>query len=98
MSNLSDDPRDKLQAVLNHDRPDPDDDLDVACRDACGQRFSRLTQGERWPLATVRAAYERGSEADAEQLAAAEGRIARIRQQIAELQNIGRLARPLSDD
>jgi hypothetical protein len=31
-------------------------------------------------------------------LAAAEGRIARIWQQIAELQNIGSLARPLSDD
>ena len=71
MIELSDDPRDKLQAVLNHDRPDPDDDLGFVYREACGAWFSRLTEGEKWRLAMVRAAYERGSEGDAEQLAAA---------------------------
>jgi hypothetical protein len=70
MTALSDNPRDKLQAALNHSAPDPDDDLGVEYRDACAVWFSRLTQGERWRLAMVLAAYERGSEADAEQLAA----------------------------
>ena len=70
MTELSDDPRDKLRACLNHDRPDVDDDLGLVYRDACGAWFARLTQGERWRLAMVLAAYDRGSEADAEQLAA----------------------------
>ena len=71
MTALSDDPRDKLQAVLNHDRPDPDDDLGAVYRETCAAWFARLSEGERWRLATVLAAYERGAEADAEQLAAA---------------------------
>lgn len=62
---------DKLQAALNHSAPDPDDDLGVECRDACAASFSSLTQGERWRLTMVVAAYDRGSEADAEQFAAA---------------------------
>jgi hypothetical protein len=71
MTDLSDDPHDKLQAALHHAAPDPDDDLDVEYRDACAAWFSRLTQGQRWRLAMVVGAYERGSEADAEQLAVA---------------------------
>ena len=71
MTDLSDDPRDKLQAALNHAAPDPDDELGAEYRDACAQWFAGLTQGERWRLAMVVAAYERGSEADAEQLAVA---------------------------
>jgi hypothetical protein len=70
MSDVSDDPRDKLQAALNPASSDPDDDLGAEYRDACAAWFSRLTQGERWRLAMVIAAYERGAEADAEQLAA----------------------------
>ena len=46
-------------------------EIGVAYRDACGAWFARLTQGERWRLAVVRGAYERGSVADAELLAAA---------------------------
>jgi hypothetical protein len=71
MTDLSDDAHDKLQAALNYAAPDPDDYLGAEYRDACGAWFSRLTQGERWRLAMVIAAYERGSEADAEQLAVA---------------------------
>ena len=71
MTELSDDSTDKLQAALNYAVPDPDDYLGVEYRDACAEWFARLTQGERWRLAMVLAAYERGAEADAEQLAAA---------------------------
>jgi hypothetical protein len=70
MTDLSNDSHDKLRAALNHSAPDSDDDLGVEYRDACAVWFSRLTQGERWRLAMVLAAYKRGSEADAEQLAA----------------------------
>jgi hypothetical protein len=69
MIKLSDDPRDKLQAVLNHAAADPDDGLGVEYRDACAVWFSRLTEGERWRLAMVLAAHERGAQADAQQLA-----------------------------
>jgi hypothetical protein len=71
MTDLSDAPADKLQAVLNHAAPDPDDYLGVEYGDACAAWFSRLTQGERWGLAMVLAAYERGAASDAEQLASA---------------------------
>jgi len=71
MTDLSDDPRDKLQAVLNHGRPGPDDDLGPVYREACGAWFARLTEGEHWRPAMVLVAYERGAEADAEQIAAA---------------------------
>ena len=71
MTELSGEPRDKLRAVLNYAAPDPDDDLGIEYRDACAAWFARLTQGERWRLAIVLAAYERGAEADAEELATA---------------------------
>jgi hypothetical protein len=62
MSELSNAPSDKLQAALDHDRPDPDDDFGVAYQTACQHWFDRLTEGERSRLATVLAAYERGAE------------------------------------
>src|SRR5882724_4305665 len=61
----------RSQAVLNHDGQGADNDLSATYRDACAIWFARLTQGERWRLATVLAAYDRGAEADAEQFAAA---------------------------
>jgi hypothetical protein len=66
---LSDDPADKLHAALNHAYPDADGDLGRAYRTACEHWFAQLTEGERWRLATVLAAYERGAKADAQQLA-----------------------------
>jgi len=68
---LSDTAADKLQAALNHAAADPNDELGAEYRDACAAWVSRLTQGERWRLAMVIAAYERGAAADAEQLAVA---------------------------
>ena len=68
---LSDDPADKLHAVLNHAYPDADNDLGLTYRTACQHWFDRLTEGERWRLAMVLAPYERGAAADAEQLASA---------------------------
>jgi hypothetical protein len=70
MTALSNDPRDKLQAALNHAYPDIHDDLGQPYRRACQKWFDQLTEGERGRLAMVISAYERGSEADAEQLAA----------------------------
>ena len=68
---LSGDAADKLRAALNHAYPDADNDLGPAYRTACEYWFGQLTEGERWRLATVLAAYERGAEADAQQLASA---------------------------
>jgi len=67
MSDLSDDPTGKLQAAINHDWPDHDDDPGEPY---CAW-FARLSEGERWRLARARAAFERCAEAKAEQLAAA---------------------------
>ena len=69
MIDLSDAAADKLQAALNHAAANPADDLGAEYRDACAAWFARLSEGERWRLATVLAAHERGAEADAEQLA-----------------------------
>ena len=71
MTELSEDSTDKLQAALNYATADPDDYLGLEYRDACAGWFARLTQGERWRLAMVLAAYERGTESVAEQFAAA---------------------------
>jgi DhnA family fructose-bisphosphate aldolase class Ia len=69
MIDLSDAAADKLQAALNHVAVATDDALGAEYREACAAWFSRLTQGERWRLAMVLAAYERGAQADAQQLA-----------------------------
>ena len=66
---LSDDPADKLQAVLNHDYDDPDSDLGKPYRAACREWFNALSEGERWRLAKVRRAHDDGRIGDAEQLA-----------------------------
>ena len=71
VSEMSDDPRDKLRAVLNHDRPDPDDDLGVAYRDACGQWFAALAGADRLLAARVLEVYADGNEAKAEWLSSA---------------------------
>jgi hypothetical protein len=71
MTDLSDDPRSKVQAALVHAAADPDDDLGGHYRAACRAWYARLTQGEKWRVVTMLAAYERGAKADAEQLAAA---------------------------
>jgi len=67
---LSDDPIDKVQACLNHDAEDPDNDLGEPYRTACRAWFLALSEGERWRLAMVRRAHDDGRLADAERLAA----------------------------
>jgi hypothetical protein len=55
---LSDNPRDKLQAALNHDRPD--NDLGADYREACAAWFAGLSerghwkQWRAWPVASRR--------------------------------------------
>jgi hypothetical protein len=66
---LSDDPSDKLHAVLNHAYPDANDDLGKAYRTACEQWFAQLTESERWVMLTVTVIYEQGDEDKAEELA-----------------------------
>ncbi len=44
-TNLSDNPRDKLKAALNHDRPD--NDLGADYREACAAWFAGLSERER---------------------------------------------------
>lgn len=70
MVDLSNAPADKLQASLSHAAADPDDDLGGAYRAACRAWYGRLTEGERWIAAKVLSAYEKGSEANAEEIAA----------------------------
>jgi hypothetical protein len=65
---LSDDPRDKLRAVLNHNLPDPDDDLGTDYRDACGAWFATLTPADTSLAERVLEVYGDGNEVKAEWL------------------------------
>jgi hypothetical protein len=69
MTELSDDPRDKLHAALNHAYPDADEDLGPAYRTACQLWFDQLTEGERWITVTATVAYEKGDEDRAREIA-----------------------------
>jgi len=69
MTALSDDPRDKLAAAVNHAYDDADDDLGPTYRAACRQWFLRLTEGERWIAVRVAAAFEKGDEDKAAEIA-----------------------------
>ena len=57
MTELSNDPRDKLQAAIHHIYPDPDDDLGEAYHEACRQWIAQMTEGERDIVATALLAY-----------------------------------------
>jgi hypothetical protein len=65
MSELSDNPRDKLQAALNHGRPDLDDDPSADYREACGEWFAGLSEPDKSKSIVVRIseAYGDGNEA-----------------------------------
>ena len=65
---LSDDPRDKLHAALNHAYPEADNDLGEPYRVACRQWFEQLT-GERWIMVTATVAYEKGHDDKAAEMA-----------------------------
>jgi len=68
---LSDDPADKLQAVLHHDLPDPDDELGIEYRDACGSWFAQLSGAHRSLAMRVLEVYADDNETKAEWLASA---------------------------
>ena len=70
-TNLSDNPRDKLQAVLNHDRPDPDDDRGAEYRDSCAAWFATLSGADRSVAERIMEVYSDGNDAKAEWLASA---------------------------
>jgi len=54
---MSDDPRHKLRAALNHAYPGTDDDLGRPYRTACQHWFDQLTEDERWATVSATAAY-----------------------------------------
>jgi len=66
-TNLSDNPRDKLQAALNHDRPD--NDLGADYREACAAWFAGLSERERGSVARAEVAFDAGNESAAQEIA-----------------------------
>jgi len=67
---LSDRSDNKLQAVLNHDWPDLDDDLGADYRRACAAWFAGLSERDKAIAARAVEAYAAGHEPRAEQIAA----------------------------
>ncbi len=69
MTELSDDPRDKLQAALNHDRPDPDNRLGAHYRQAVAVWFAGLSDRELGCVGRAEVAFDAGNESAAEEIA-----------------------------
>ena len=67
---LSDRSDNKLQAVLNHDWPDPADDLGADYRQSCAEWFRGLSESDKLIAAASAEAYASGRETAAEQIAA----------------------------
>jgi hypothetical protein len=65
---LSDDPRDKLQAVLTHDLPAGDDYLGADYRQACAKWFADLTERERGSVGRAEEAFDLGNQSAAEEI------------------------------
>jgi len=57
VTELSNDPRDKLRAAIHHIAPDADDDLGEVYHEACRQWIAEVTEGERDIVATALLAY-----------------------------------------
>ena len=68
---LSDVAADKLQAVLNHDTADPDDDLGAEYRQACATWFAALKGADRSIAERIREVLADGNVTKAEWLASA---------------------------
>jgi hypothetical protein len=68
---LSTDARDKLHAAINWDRTRPDTVLSAEYREACLAWFTSLCEADRWRVAMVHQAHDKGRHGDAEQMAAA---------------------------
>jgi hypothetical protein len=69
MTELSDSPRDMLNAALNHGGPHADDDLHEDYREACEKWFTNLSEPDKSIVARISEAYGDGNEAKAEWLA-----------------------------
>jgi len=69
MTDTSDAAGDKLQAVLNHDWPDPDDDFGADYRQACAAWFAGLPERDKAIAARVLEVYADGNEERAERIA-----------------------------
>jgi hypothetical protein len=67
---LSGDPRDKFQAVLNRDWPDPDDHFGADYRQACAAWFAGLSERDKSIALKAAEAYASGYETRAEEIAA----------------------------
>lgn len=61
---------DKLQAAINHDWPDADQDFPPDYVAACRAWYAALSAGDKATAEVVRATFEKGEEAEAEKLAA----------------------------
>lgn len=68
---LSTDPAQKLQAVLNHDRTDADRDFPAGYLAACWRWFHDLSASDQVEAAVARAEFDKGNVAEAERAAAA---------------------------
>ena len=66
---LSDHPADKLQAALNYGWPDPDRDFPPDYLEACARWFDALSPRARHAAVAAIAAYGRGDEIAAAELA-----------------------------
>jgi hypothetical protein len=66
---LSDDPRDKLQAAVNHDRPDSDDVLGADYRQAVATWFTGLSERERGCVGRAEEAFDARNESAAQDIA-----------------------------
>jgi hypothetical protein len=69
MRNLSNDPAEKLKAVLNHAFAAPDNDPGASYRAACAAWFAALTPRERTAATAAKAAFARGDGPAAEEFA-----------------------------
>ena len=67
---LSGEPADKLQAILNRDRPDPGDDFGADYRQACAAWFAGLPERDESIALKAAEAYASGHDSRAEQIAA----------------------------
>jgi hypothetical protein len=67
---MTNDAKDKLQAVLNHDWSDQGQDLPPGYVAECSTWYEALTQPHRAVATAARLAFEDGKEEDAEKIAA----------------------------
>jgi hypothetical protein len=68
MTDLSNDPSDKLGAAIHHLYPDPGDDFGEAYHEACREWLADMTDSEREVLASALLAYGGDGEANVREM------------------------------